>query len=80
MGGIIGGDIDRLGILMERIMWEGQGVEVGNGEGMRWEGKCWDLELIGGVQLWEEWRQRLTDGKRIVGVGIDGGGDRRRWE
>ena len=55
-------------------------MEVGNGEGMRWEGRCWDLELIGGVWLWEEWSQRLTDGKRIVGVGIDGGGDRRRWE
>ena len=55
-------------------------MEVGNGEGMRWEGKCWDLELIGGVWLWEEWRQRFTDGKRIVGVGIDGGGDRRIWE
>ena len=23
-------------------------MEVGNGEGMRWEGRCWDLELIGG--------------------------------
>ena len=48
VGGIIEGDIDRLGILMERIMWEGWGVEVGNDEGMRWEGNCWDLELIVG--------------------------------
>jgi hypothetical protein len=55
-------------------------VEVGNGEGMRWEGNCWDLEFIVGVWFWEEWRQRLTDGKRMVGVGIDGGENRRRWE
>ena len=53
-------------------------MEICIGEGMRWEGNCWDLELIGGVWLWEEWRQRLTDGKRIVVVGIDGGGDRKR--
>ena len=40
-------------------------------------------ELLGfGINcwLWEEWRQRLTDGKRMVGVGIDGGRDRRIWE
>ena len=40
VGGIIEGDIDRLGILMEWIMQEGQGVEVGIGEGMSCEGSA----------------------------------------